>query len=525
MPHFPQEREIIRLQVRNRLAEIEASIYRDRQPITGWETVITGECRDVEQMPQGGWTPFEIVTKSGERTGALKRPIASHYRQRVLSTQWGWFDRSQWFRAMVTVPESMKGWPVVALLEPGAEALCYVNGVPTQGLDPNRSEVILTSCAEGGETYEIAIEASATPNAFDDDPIRLFKTPFLAVKDTLAWDFFWDIKVGQELIEALPEGTEKHRLADLVERSVKMVNLNSVSTIDRYHAELKTARDAYLDGRKQFEKSIDSGRVINVGHSHIDTAWLWAIRETRKKSSRTFSTVLKYMDQYPHYTYTQGQPQLYAWIEEHYPEIFEGIKKRIADGRWEANGASWVEQDSNVAGAEAIVRQYLYGRRYFQNVLGSEADVAWLPDAFGFPVTMPQILAKAGVRAFGTTKINWSQYNRFPYHTFRWRGLDGTEIFAFMPPGHYNGIVNASNARMIWNAYLQKDISGEILNTYGHGDGGGGPTQEMLENLSRLEEFSILPKMEVGNIGPHVDEAVSGVDWEQFPVYNEELLP
>jgi alpha-mannosidase len=523
MPHFPQERDILKRQITNRLAEIEATIYQNRLAIGEWETVIAGAKRDAENIPETGWEPFEIETTSGQRPDGLGRIPTTDFTEWHLGTQWGWWDRSQWFRTTVTVPVEMKGSPVVALLTPGSEALCYVNGHPTQGLDPNRSEVMLTDCAVGGETFEIVLDASATANMYDDKPIRTFLTPYLATKDNVAWDFWWDIKVGMSVVAALPDGAEKQRFDDLIDQSVKLIDLNRIGDLDRYHADLEKARKTYLRGRKQFEKSTDMGTVFNVGHSHIDTAWLWPLRETRKKCSRTFSTVLKYMEQYPHYTFTQGQPQLYEWIKEQFPDIWEGIKKRVKEGRWEATGGSWVEQDSMVAGAEALVRQYLYGRRFFRNELGVESTVAWLPDAFGFPVTMPQILAKSGIRCFGTTKINWSQYNPFPYSLFRWRGLDGTELMSFMPPGAYNGVVQAGNAKGIWNSYRQKDISDEVLNTYGHGDGGGGPTQEMLENLSRLDDMGGLPKMVVGDLEAYVDQTQKNTDWDELPIYNEEL--
>ena len=523
MLQFPQERDIIHKQIKGRLSAIERAFYRLRLPIGGWETVVTGARRDVEAPPSDGWSPFGIATESGEREDGLGRPPAAHYNERFLGTNWGGYDVAQWFRVTVTIPKQMAGWPVVALLNPGAEALCYIDGVPTQGLDPNRSEVVLTECADGGETYEIMLEASATANAFDDDPVRTFLTPFLATKDTATWDLYWDLKVALDVSAALQDGRDKDRLLDLVDRSVKMIDLNGVGDFDAYRSDIESASRSFRREYKEFQNSFDMGTMINVGHSHIDVAWLWPLRETRKKSSRTFSTALKYMERYPDYTFSQGQPQLYEWIKEQYPTIWEGIKERVREGRWETTGGTWVEQDSNVAGGEALVRQLLYGKRFFRSEFGIDATVVWLPDAFGFPITMPQIMKKAGMRGFATTKINWSQYNKFPYSAFRWRGLDGTEIFSFMPPGAYNGVVEPGNARNIWNQFLQKDISGHVLNTYGHGDGGGGVTVEMLENLKRLGNVTGVPRMETGNIETYVDIATKEADCERLPVYHEEL--
>jgi len=500
MVHFPAERHILVRQITNRLGEIQATFYRQRAPIAGWETFVAGPGQSPAPIPTNGWQPFAI------------------------GSTWGGYDVTQWFRAGVTIPAEMAGQPVVALLNQGWEALCYVNGVPAQGLDRNRMEVLLTPKAEGGERFEIVIEASATPNQYDDAPFHQFSSAELAVRDELAWSFYWDIKVANDVVAALPENSQSRaQLQDLVDWGVKLIDLNNVNDLPVYRANLKDAQRKFRAKLRKFRSSWDAGKITFIGHSHIDTAWLWPLRETRRKCSRTFSSVLKYMEEYPEFIYSQGQPQLYEFMKESYPTIWEKIVQRVKEGRWEATGGGWVEQDSNVAGTEALVRQYLYGNRFFRREFGVRPKLVWLPDAFGFPITLPQIIKKAQLKAFATTKINWGQYNQFPYSMFRWRGLDGTEVFSLMPPGAYNGTPNPATAISHWNAFKQKEIAEELSFTFGHGDGGGGPTTEHLENIRRMKDIVGVPRAEMGTLDGYVERMLKTVDWEKLPVYHDEL--
>jgi alpha-mannosidase len=464
------------------------------------ERTILGPGQHPAPIPTVGWKPYTI------------------------GADWGGYDVTQWFRARVTIPHEMAGKPVAAILRQGWEALCYLNGLPAQGLDGNRSEVLLTPNAKGGEEFEIVIEASATPNQYDDNPIHQFSSAEIAERDELVWSFYWDLKVANDVVAVLAADSQPRvKLQDLVDWAVKLVDLNAKDDVKLYRANVADAQKKFRAKLKEFQNSWADGKVTYVGHSHIDTAWLWPIRETKRKCSRTFSTVLRYMDQYPEYIYSQGQPQLYEYIKDNYPTIWEGIKQRVKEGRWEATGGGWVEQDSNVAGAEALVRQYLYGRRFFIKEFGVHPRLVWLPDAFGFPITMPQIMAKCQLTTFGTTKINWSQYNRFPYSHFMWRGLDGTEILSFMPPGSYNSNPTPASAASDWRSVLQKDLVDEIAITYGHGDGGGGATVEMFENLRRMKNIVGIPKCESGTLEGYVDVLHRNVDKAKLPVYNEEL--
>ena len=501
MPHFPAERKVLDRQIIYRLEKIQATFYRNHSPIEGWETVVTGTQKGPEAIPTEGWQPF------------------------TPGVQWGGYNITQWFRAKATVPQSLAGEPVVMLVETGGDALAYVGGVPAGGLDRNHHEILLTPKAQGGETYDIAIEAHSTANMYDDPPMRMFGgSPSLAVRNDLAWSFYWDIKVAHAAASALPNNTQTcQQLQDLVDWGIKQVELNDVNDVAAYTANLEEAQARFRQRLRKFEHSWGMGNITYVGHSHIDTAWLWQIRETKRKCSRTFSTVLSHMEQYPDFIFSQGQPQLYEFMKDHYPAIWEGIKRRVREGRWEVTGGGWVEQDSNVSGAEALVRQYLYGNRFFQKEFGKRAELVWLPDAFGFPITMPQIWKKAQLKAFGTTKINWSQYNQHPYSMFRWRGLDGSEVFSYMPPGSYNANPHPASILSDWDSFKQKDIGDELPVTFGHGDGGGGPTREQIENVRRMKDMAGFPKCSMGTLEETVSRMMKNVDWSKLPVYHDEL--
>jgi alpha-mannosidase len=227
-------------------------------------------------------------------------------------------------------------------------------------------------------------------------------------------------------------------------------------------------------------------KISAIGHAHIDLAWLWPLRETRRKAARTFSTALMLLEKYPNYIFGASQPQLYAWVQQDYPALYEKVKKKIAEGRWEVQGAMWVEADTNIAGGEALVRQILYGKKYFQKEFNQDMRILWLPDVFGYSGALPQILRKSGIEYFMTTKLSWNIYNKFPHHTFLWSGIDGSEVLAHMPPeGTYNSAASPTSIHKAEAEYMDKGIADECLMLFGIGDGGGGPGEEHLERLER----------------------------------------
>ncbi len=274
--------------------------------------------------------------------------------------------------------------------------------------------------------------------------------------------------------------------------------------------------------------------LTSIGHAHIDVAWLWDLDQTRNKCARTFGNVVNLMDRYEDFHFLQSQPQLYDYLKEDYPELFARIKDFVKQGRWELIGGMWVESDCNVAGAESLARQFLLGRNFFRHNFGPDSDspVLWLPDVFGYCHSLPQLIKQAGLEYFFTTKISWNQYNKFPYDTFWWQGIDGTKVlthFGTTPaPGSgefdvtYNGTGAPSEILGTWTKYKNKEQSNNLIYLFGYGDGGGGPTSSMLDNLKELNEFPAMPRVNQQKAGQFFAE-LEQQSGDKVPVFNDEL--
>lgn len=250
------------------------------------------------------------------------------------------------------------------------------------------------------------------------------------------------------------------------------------------------------------------GGLALTGHAHIDLAWLWPVAETRRKGRRTFASVLGLMDRYEDFTYNQSSAQLYAWIEEDDPALFERVSERVAEGRWEAVGGMWCEPDCQVTGGESFTRQLLQGQRYFESRFGRRSTVAWLPDVFGFSPGIPQLLLGAGISGFFTAKLKWSETNRFPYDLFWWEGIDGSRVTAHMihnPGADYNGDIVPFDLLGVWENFGGKRSHQESLFAFGWGDGGGGPSEKMLESFARLKDFPALPRLRMARVDEHFE--------------------
>jgi alpha-mannosidase len=240
--------------------------------------------------------------------------------------------------------------------------------------------------------------------------------------------------------------------------------------------------------------------VYSIGHTHIDVAWKWRVRQTREKVLRSFLTVLYLMDHYPEYKFMSSQPQLYYFLKERYPELYERLKEKVKEGRWEPEGGMWVEADCNLTSGESLVRQFLHGKRFFKEEFGVDNKILWLPDVFGYSGALPQIMKKCGIDYFMTTKLAWNQFNKIPFDTFEWKGIDGTKVLTHLITTlgvgqstdefftTYNGMLHPDAIMGGWKRYQNKDINNDILISYGYGDGGGGPTREMLETSIRMEK-------------------------------------
>lgn len=416
---------------------------------------------------------------------------------------WGYRECYCWFKQTLKIPEEFKGQHVIYNITPFKRAwdgvnpqfIIYINGKVVQGGDSNHQYVTVTSCAEGGEELEIYI------NAYADDwewrgEIQLGAQ--LQAFDDIAFATYFDILTPLKVAKYKDEDSDAR--INILKALNEACNILNIDTNDREEFRKSAiAASEYLD--ENLYGKYEEATAWCIGHTHIDVAWLWRLRQTREKACRSFSTVLKLMEEYPEYKFMSSQAQLYDYVKQDYPEVFEEIKKRVKEGRWEAEGSMWVEADTNVASGEALVRQFMVGKRFFRDEFGVDNKIMWLPDVFGYSAAIPQLIKKCGMKYFMTTKISWNEYNKFPYDTFKWRGIDGTEVLSHFPPSCHVTADERSNWQTTYNSklrplyvlggykrYSQKDLSKDYLMSYGFGDGGGGPTVEMLEYGRRMSK-------------------------------------
>lgn len=437
---------------------------------------------------------------------------------------WGGHRAFYWFDSEIIIPDEFAGAAIAFDLKTGREGswdatnpqfTVYIDGILKQGLDVNHRTVFLSECAEVGRQYRITLAAFS-----GDHNEGLELQARLLYLDRQTEKVYYDAMVPYQVAVMLEEDDPAY--IDI------MLSLNDALNLldlrrdngEEYRRSLQAADD-YL--QKEFYDKFCGGKspvVRCVGHTHIDVAWLWTLAVTEDKAVRSFSTVLALMDEFPEYKFMSSQPQLYQYVEKNAPEVFERIRKQIAAGRWEADGAMFVEADCNIASGEALVRQILVGKRYFQKKFNVDNKILWLPDVFGYSAALPQIMQKSGLAYFMTTKISWNEFNKMPYDTFNWEGIDGTEVLTHFIPTRdyqaaedkdgfatahfttYNGYLNPSQVKGGWKRYQQKHLNNEVLMSFGHGDGGGGPTRDMLENQRRLSRgIPGCPRTEMSTAG------------------------
>lgn len=434
-----------------------------------------------------------------------------------VNDRWGGKDKHYWFRTSVEIPKEFAGKAVVYQARTGKDNhwwdainpqfLAYINKKPTQALDVNHTEILLTECAKAGEVIDIDLYAYS---GMKEGLVELNSS--IALLDRETEKLYYNIKVPGEIAELLDE--DDKRSIDILSYLIEAVNMIDFRKpfSEMYNSSISAA-NKYLE-EEFYNKYCGNEDIIElcVGHTHIDVAWLWTLAQTREKAARSFATVINLMKQYPEYIFMSSQPQLYKYVKEDHPEIYAEIKKLVKEGRWEPEGSMWLEADCNITSGESFIRQIVYGKRFFKEEFNMDNKILWLPDVFGYSAALPQILKKTGIDYFMTTKINWSEYNTMPYDTFMWRGMDGTEILTYFITAKdyqkkdktydattYNGRLNSSQVMGCWQRYQQKDITNEVMQCFGYGDGGGGATKEMLENAKRLEKgIPGAPKVKMG---------------------------
>lgn len=450
-------------------------------------------------------------------------------------------DEHYWFRTDFTVPEELDGrrlWMRVSTQikewddGKNPQFLLFVNGQIVQGIDMNHREVNLTERAKGGENLRIDLQ-SYTGTLHDEFQLRV---DFFEM-DALINKVYYDLQVPLWAFSRMDrEDRTRMEIENVLNEAVNRMDLRTPYSPEFYRT-LQEASD-YLDQALYTDLAGYSDVIATcIGHTHIDVAWWWTVEQTREKTSRSFATVLKLMDEFPSYRFMSSQPQLYAFLKERYPELYEKIRERVAEGRWEPEGGMWLEADTNLTSGESLVRQFMHGKKFFRDEFGVDSRILWLPDVFGYSGALPQIMKKCGIDYFMTTKLSWNQFNKIPYDTMRWRGIDGSEVLTHLITTlgvkqpvtdfftTYNGMLHPDAIMGGWMRYQNKDINNDILVAYGFGDGGGGPTREMLETSIRMEKgIRGIPKVRQEFAGVFFDQLKERVwNHKRLPVWEGEL--
>lgn len=415
------------------------------------------------------------------------------------------------------------------------EALIYIDGQPFTAVDARHQLLYLSASHKDHDEHQLLLHGwtGLGGSLWGDERITLFMGKCqLVIVDEALRAFVTLARTAHQTAAALHDDDPTR--ADLLNALDDAFNV-----LDTRPPLADDFRASVAAAHARLQAGIDtSGRALDVtiyagGHAHIDTAWLWTLAQTRGKATRSFYTAHHLMSRYADYCFMQSQPQLYEYIRQDAPQLFAAIQARVAEKRWELLGGMWVEADCNMSGAESLVRQFVLGRRYFETHFGADADspILWLPDTFGFPHSLPQIARHAGIQYFFTIKMRWSEHNQIPYDSFWWQGLDGSRLlahFSSTPEPHrpdsatYNAVLNAESVLATWRNARMKDRGGRVgLMAYGYGDGGGGPTMEMLEAAQVLADFPAQPRLRPARA---IDffEALSAHS-DDLPVWDGEL--
>jgi alpha-mannosidase len=439
---------------------------------------------------------------------------------------WGEPWSTWWFELRGEVPREFAGAVVEVVVDLGftasgpgfqAEGLLYdVEGLPLKGIHPENRWYRLSEQATGGEQVHLHLEAAGNPTLYDgtfrptdlgdpatagDEPAYRLGRVDLAVFEPEVFALAMDLDVLLDLAEQLGEDdARRHEVIAAVADSLDTIDVHDV------RGTAGVARDALADALAA-QANQSAHRITAVGHAHIDSAWLWPVRETVRKCARTFASATALAEDYPELVFACSSAQQYQWVRDTQPHVWQRITKAVAAGTWEPVGGQWVEADGIMPGGESLVRQLLHGQRFFEDELGRRCDGVWLPDSFGYTAAYPQIAKLAGAQWFLTQKLSWNDTNTFPHHTFWWEGIDGTRVLTHFPPADtYESKLGGADLHRSARQLAEKGRSRQALVPFGYGDGGGGPTREMLERARRLRSLEGSPSVRVGTAQSFFDE-------------------
>jgi len=476
---------------------LESRRHLDRIGLEVWARHLPGEPVAPMEAISGDFEPFWV----GMPWGGLWSTTWFHLRGRAPLA---------WAGGDVRLLVNLGGLPQVGF---GVEAMVYgSDGRALGGLHHAQRYWPLDRSSQSRELVEIYVEAASNPSAaqhasawpellpdYGAGPLYRLEAAELVLVDTAAERLGRDLKALSGLVDLSRSGD--------LGRSWPEAALSRLAEVLASLRQKWTPADAEAASEVLMQLVAGSGqpgaavhRVVATGHAHIDTAWLWPVREARRKVARTFASQLRLMERYPEHRFVASQAQHYQWVQQDHPELFAQLSSRVAEGRWEPVGGMWVEPDTNLPSGESLVRQVLWAKRYFLEHFGLEVSQLWLPDSFGFSAALPQIAVQGNMKALVTQKMSWNETNRMPHHSFWWQGHDGSRILVHFPPADtYNGDLSAAQVLAAEKRFSDANRSGQSLYLFGYGDGGGGPNADMLESARRLAGAEGLPELAVGS--------------------------
>ena len=424
---------------------------------------------------------------------------------------WGELFDCAWFHFTGDIPSAALG-KAVCIIDISGEGCVYTkSGVPVQGITSGTStfSVALGSAVKRiiplSDKLIVDGKIDFFVDAGNNDLFGKFQKGIvlqaeIAVCDEKMRSLYYDFHVLHSLYKNLekdsPRAAELFYALSKADRKLIYFSEKEI----RECSEILKDELSKKNGYSPFE-------LYATGHAHLDLAWLWPIRETKRKAVRTFSTAVALCDRYPDYVFAASQPQQYQWVKEAEPMLFQRIKEKVKSGQIEPIGAMWVEPDMNISSGESIVRQLIYGKQFFREEFGIDTTTLWLPDVFGFNAALPQILRKAGVKTMLTIKLSWNEHNSFPHHTFMWEGIDGSKVLVHMPPeGTYNSCASPESAMIAQKKFTEKGKVRRAMMVFGVGDGGGGPSTSHIERLARMKNLCGMPPVHVGKAQAYFDE-------------------
>lgn len=478
------ERYMFPVRIQSLMRDLLNKYVIRKEYVTGDFEFFLGDITYEQLETQATWTPFT----SGE-------------------TLWGEPDQWAWFRQTVTIPEEFDGeniWYAVFPYTMDAgwhwghpQAQLFVNGECVFGIDCNHRKYLLRKNAKGGETLEIAIKVYSDLTYYAG---KMTMAARLQVMRPRVYELYQSLLVPMQAMSYMSsDSTERVEIVKKLNQAMNILNIGEDPDSDAF---LNSVAETEEFLRTELYGTLRSGAepvLWSIGHSHIDVAWQWTYHVSRNKAARTFATNLRLLEENPDYLFMASQPVLYEYVKEDQPRLYEQIKQRVAEDRWEPEGGMYVESDTNLTGGESLVRQFLVGKRFFRKEFGKDNKILWLPDVFGYSANLPQICKRSGIDYFYTTKIGWNEYNKLPYDTFRWRGLDGSTVLTHFGCAiwhadvetdwmtTYNPSLEPGFVLGAWKRYQQKDLNRDLLYDFGYGDGGGGPTQEMIDYGRRFQ--------------------------------------